>query len=113
MSFTFEALPARYGDSLFLTFSEPARTLRMLIDAGPSGVYAGSVKPRLEKEKLAAGGELTLDAIMVSHIDEDHILGLLDLFAELQDAEQRQQDWPWDVRWLLHNSFDALLAEGE
>lgn len=113
MSFTFEALPARYGDSLFLTFREPARTLRLLIDAGPANVYRAAVRPRLEREKQASGGELTLDAVMVSHIDEDHILGLLDLLSELQDADQRQQPRPYDVRWLLHNSFDALLAEGE
>ena len=112
MSFIFEALPARYGDSLFLTFRDPDQTLRMLVDAGPSRVYPTSVRPRLEKERLNAG-ELTLDAVMVSHIDEDHILGLIDLFSELQDADQRQQPRPWKVRWLLHNSFDALLAEGE
>lgn len=113
MSFTFEALQARYGDSLFLTFKEPGRTYRMLVDAGPSTVYKTSVRPRLEKEKAAAGGDLTLDAVMVSHIDEDHIYGILDLFGELQDADQRQQERPWDVRWLLHNTFDALLAQGE
>jgi len=112
MAFTFEALPARYGDSLFLTFRDPGRTLRMLVDAGPSRVYPTSVKPRLEKERQAAG-RLTLDAVMVSHIDEDHIFGLLELFTDLQDSDERQQPRPWDVRWLLHNSFDALLAEGE
>lgn len=113
MPFTFEALPARYGDSLFLTFEDGGQVRRMLIDAGPATVYQTAVRKRLIAAKAEAGGELTLDAIMVSHVDEDHILGLLDLFAELQDAEQRRQPWPWDVKWLLHNSFDALMDEGE
>lgn len=113
MPFMFEALPARYGDSLFLTFEDGGQTRRVLIDAGPATVYENFVRKRLVEARAEAGGELTLDAVMVSHVDADHIVGLLDLFAELQDAEQRQQPWPFDVKWLLHNSFDALMDEGE
>lgn len=114
MAFTFEALPARYGDSLFLTFDEPGRKLRLLIDGGPSLVYEKSVKPRLAKEAAAAGDDtLVLDAVMVSHIDEDHIKGILDLLGDLRDADEAQRPRPCDVRWLLHNSFDALLNESE
>jgi len=114
MSFTFEALKARYGDCLFLTFRQPSRTLRMLVDGGPAKVYKDFLRKRLETERQAdPDGELVIDAVMVSHIDEDHVLGLLDMFGELQDADARRQPRPWDVRWLLHNSFDALLGEGE
>lgn len=114
MALTFEALPARYGDSLFLTFEDPGRTLRLLIDGGPSRVYETSLRPRLAKEAIRVGdGMLTLDAVMVSHVDEDHIQGILELLGELRDADEGQQPRPWDVRWLLHNSFDALLDESE
>ncbi len=50
---------------------------------------------------------------MISHVDEDHILGILDLFGALQDAEERHAPWPWKPKWLLHNSLDSLLAEGD
>lgn len=115
MAFTFEALPARYGDSLFLTFKgRDRRTQRVLIDGGPSRVYEKFVRPRLQKEAQALGeDELVLDAIMISHIDEDHIKGVLDLMSELRDADDGQMRRPWNVRWLLHNSFDALLDESE
>ena len=115
MAFTFEALPARYGDSLFLTFEDPSRKLRLLIDGGPSRVYETSLRPRLVQEAKGLSGDdqLVLDAVMVSHIDEDHIKGVLELLGELRDADEAQMRRPWDVRWLLHNSFDALLDESE
>jgi len=115
MAFTFEALPARYGDCLFLTFDDPGRKLRLLIDGGPSRVYETSLRPRLAREAKAVGDDetLMLDAVMVSHIDEDHIKGVLDLLGELRDADEAQQRRPWDIRWLLHNSFDALVDESE
>ncbi|MDG2532189.1 hypothetical protein P6144_00880 [Sphingomonas sp. HITSZ_GF] len=112
----FEALPARYGDCLFLTFPRPGdRPLRLLIDGGPAGVYVSSLKKRLDEEAKAFPAEkpLNLDAVMISHIDEDHILGVLDLFSAIQDADQRKAPRPYQPKWLLHNSFDGLLGEGE
>ena len=114
----FEALPARYGDSLLLTLEAPnGGAVRLLVDGGPGTVFAKSVKPRLQAErqklKLDAADPLVLDAIMISHIDEDHILGILDLFAVLRDADDRSKPRPYEVTWLLHNSFDGLLGEGE
>jgi hypothetical protein len=111
----FEALPARYGDCLFLTFPGTDRPLRLMIDGGPSGVFRTSLKKRLDEEVAAFPTEkpLNIDAVMVSHIDEDHILGILDFFATIQDADQRHAPRPYQPRWLLHNSFDGLLGEGE
>lgn len=108
----FEALPARYGDCLLLAVPAPQRVVRLLIDGGPSGVFRSFLKPRLDKE-ITDGAPLAIDAIMVSHIDEDHILGILDLFGAIRDADERQAPRPYQPRWLLHNSFDGLVGEGE
>ena len=108
----FEALPARYGDCLLLTVPAPQRVVRLLIDGGPSGVFRTFLKPRLDKE-ITDRTPLAIDAIMVSHIDEDHILGILDLFGAIRDADERQAPRPYQPRWLLHNSFDGLVGEGE
>lgn len=110
----FEALQARYGDCLLLTFGGPSRTNRLLVDGGPGRVFDTTLSRRLESERQGRLSEpLIIDAVMVSHIDEDHILGILDLFAVLQEAEERRTPPPYKVRWLLHNSFDAMAGEGE
>jgi len=110
----FEALQARYGDSLLLSFAgEGSRPLRLLVDGGPSDVYRRSLKPRLEKERLAFQDEkpLTIDAVMISHVDEDHVQGILDLFDDLLAARSDQRPPLCQPRWLLHNSFDMLMDE--
>lgn len=109
----FEALQARYGDCLLLTF-EGSPPTRLLVDGGPGTVFQKALKPRLETEARgqAADEPVQIDAVMVSHIDEDHILGILDLLEEVRD--DRSATGPLcDIRWLFHNSFDALIGEGE
>ena len=110
----FEALQARYGDCLFITLPGQGRDIRLLIDGGPSGVFRTSLKKRLDDEAKASGEKpLAIDAVMISHIDEDHIFGVLDMFGAIQDADQRNAPRPWQPKWLLHNSFDAILGDGE
>jgi len=111
----FEALQARYGDCLVLTLPGTDRPIRLLVDGGPAGVFRTSLKPRLDREAAQFKNEkpLAIDAVMVSHIDEDHILGVLDLFGVLLDADQKHAPRPYHPTWLLHNSFDALVGEGE
>ncbi|RUW55470.1 hypothetical protein EOA32_01595 [Mesorhizobium sp. M1A.F.Ca.ET.072.01.1.1] len=76
MAFRIEALPAKYGDCLFLTFGNgTGRPTRILVDGGPPGVFSASLKTRLRNEQKAFPDEvpLKLDVVMVSHIDQDHI----------------------------------------
>lgn len=109
----FEALQARYGDCLLLTFPGADRPTRLLVDGGPSKVFRDSLKPRLQKEAQTSGERpVRLDAIMVSHIDEDHILGVLDLLEDVRE-DTSPQGPVCQARWLYHNSFDGLLGEGE
>ncbi len=46
--FTLEPLPARHGDCLLLHFGPPDSPGAILIDGGPSQVWAKSLKPRLK-----------------------------------------------------------------
>ena len=114
----FEALQARYGDCLLLTMNGPHnRVVRMLVDGGPRTVFKNSLKPRIEDEREAMELDqldpLVFDVVMVSHIDEDHIAGILDLFSEMREADENRRPRGHDVTWLLHNSFDWLVGEGE
>ncbi len=115
MAFHIEALPAKYGDCLFLTFGKDGnRPTRILVDGGPPGVFNASLKIRLRKEQQAFPDEvpLKLDVVMVSHIDQDHINGIIQLLEAMRDADEQNVPRPYKPIWLLHNGFDAILGEG-
>jgi glyoxylase-like metal-dependent hydrolase (beta-lactamase superfamily II) len=68
--FTIEALPAGYGDCLWVEYGDPAAPRRVLIDAGTLPTY-----PRLRTfiENRLPKGRRRLDLFIISHIDTDHI----------------------------------------
>jgi len=110
MIFSLEALQAGAGDCLLLHFG-PAKTPRfLLIDGGPAGIYAGSLKPRLQSLPKQAGGQPRLELALVSHIDDDHIHGVLDLLNGLVTARDRSEPGLCEIRELWHNSFDGLWS---
>jgi hypothetical protein len=112
-----EALRARYGDSLLLHFGTAEEPRLILIDGGPPGVYADALKPRLEQLReergLEDGAPLEIDLGMVSHIDEDHIAGILELARELKNLQDSREPVPWKLRRFWHNSFDDILDNEE
>jgi hypothetical protein len=64
-----EMLPARHGDSILLSWGDRERAHWMLVDGGPSSAY-DEVTAR-----LATVGALEL--LVMTHIDGDHIEGVL------------------------------------
>jgi hypothetical protein len=108
-----EALRARFGDSLILHSGSKAKPQLTVIDGGPPGVYGDALRPRLEalraERKLAAGTPLDIALMMVSHIDDDHVSGLLELARKLNDQRESGQPLPWKIRRFWHNSFDDIL----
>jgi hypothetical protein len=112
MFFSLEVLPAHKGDCLLLHYGSDEPRL-VMIDGGPSDVYQPHLKPRLDQIRkqrgLAEGKALPVDVLMVSHVDDDHIKGILDLTRELNDRKRDGKPLPYRVRSLWHNSFDAIL----
>jgi hypothetical protein len=113
MPFSLEVLKAYQGDCFLLHFGSKDEPGLVLIDGGPDKVYHPSLKPRLRKIKEARGpaGEpsLSVDLLMVSHIDEDHIQGLLDLMKDEVKTIDDQQPPLLNVLDLWHNSFDEII----
>jgi hypothetical protein len=113
MAITFEALKAHKGDSLLLHFGTAANPLLAVIDGGPSKTYGPALRPRLLAIKGQRGLDestpLPIDLLMISHIDDDHIKGVIELTAELKRALEDNSVAPWQVRSVWHNSFDDLL----
>jgi len=106
--FTLEALQAKHGDSLILHYGDESAPRFILIDGGPGGVYQDTLRPRLtEIRKAWHSGPLPLEMVMVSHIDDDHVNGILDLTDELI---KKKGDPVAEILCLWHNSFDDVLG---
>lgn len=71
-------LPARRGDSLWIEYGDPDDRHHVLIDGGV-GATQDAIRHRIESLELARPH---LDLLVVSHIDLDHIEGLLELLRE-------------------------------
>lgn len=109
MLFSLDIVRARKGDCLLLHYGSKDDPRLLVIDGGPKSVYAPHLKPRLEQLKEARGlgkqEPLVIDLLMVSHVDDDHIQGILDLTKDLiQDDKQFAQ-----VLSFWHNSFDNII----
>jgi len=72
---TIEVLPAAYGDAIWIECAREGRPWRMLVDGGPPAT-ASSVAARLD---VLLEGDASIDVVVVSHIDSDHIGGMLPL----------------------------------
>ncbi|WP_194480697.1 hypothetical protein [Bradyrhizobium sp. CCBAU 53338] len=77
MTFRLTLLPAREGDCLLVTYG-PAGEHRMLVDGGRTGTW----KDVKKKQLLEVGQGTRFEAIVVTHIDRDHIEGMLKLCAD-------------------------------
>uniref|UniRef100_A0AAU2JLS7 Metallo-beta-lactamase domain-containing protein n=1 Tax=Streptomyces sp. NBC_00049 TaxID=2903617 RepID=A0AAU2JLS7_9ACTN len=86
-------LPAEDGDCLLLEYGNDDFTRRILFDGGRHGTY-GRIKP------LLTGLDGPIDVLVVTHVDQDHILGVL---ALLDDPER-----PVELGDVWFNGFDHL-----
>ena len=109
--FTLEALEAKHGDALLLHYGTKSAPRLIVIDGGPRGTYKKSVQPRLEEIRKARGGTLEIRMLMVSHVDEDHITGVLDFTADMKQKQEDGDEIPFDILTLWHNSFDDIIAK--
>jgi hypothetical protein len=74
-----EMLQAAYGDSLLLEYGSPDKPRRILIDGGPYYRY-DALRERLLQIPPA---ERTFELLVITHVDADHIDGIIRL---LQDS---------------------------
>jgi hypothetical protein len=112
MIFSLDVRRARKGDCLLLHFGSADTPGLVMIDGGPKAVYAPHLRPRLMEIREARGLEdhqpLPVDVLLVSHVDDDHIQGILDFTRELQETVGS----PFvRVSSFWHNSFDAIIGK--
>ena len=83
--FRIEMLPAGHGDCLWIEYGDPKAPRRVLIDGGAAGTYKRALRERLRGLRE---NERRFELLVVTHIDADHITGILEL---LEDSETRFQ----------------------
>jgi hypothetical protein len=99
-------LQAEFGDSLVVEFGTAAAPRFILTDGGPPFTFERTLHRSL-KSLIAA--PRTLEAVILSHVDKDHIVGLLDLLAELRRQAANNDTVTATIRELWHNSFSQTL----
>lgn len=111
MFFSLEVRRAHQGDCLLLHFGSKSKPRLAMIDGGPGGVYAEHLRPRLielrKARRLGSAEPLPVDLLMVSHVDDDHIRGVLDLTRELTGSKTAPLV---EVGSLWHNTFDDIIG---
>jgi len=104
-----EVYPALEGDCFLISIGNEIKT-NILIDGGFAETYHGYLKPRLLR--MAEHGE-ELDLVVVTHVDSDHIEGIIELFKENGTAKN-PLIIPITEVW--HNSYrhlDSIKQKGE
>lgn len=80
--FRIELLPAERGDCLWLTYGEEPDLHHVLIDAGPRETI-GTLVPELERRlKELPGRTNRVELLAMSHVDADHIQGVVSLLSD-------------------------------
>jgi beta-lactamase superfamily II metal-dependent hydrolase len=109
--FALETIKAKHGDCLLLHWGKSnAKSDRKiaLIDGGPDTVYEKFLKPRLKTLAAELGTDkVKFELTMVSHIDDDHINGVLALADDIENGNSA----PAKIGLLWHNSLEGLLKQ--
>lgn len=109
------------GDCLLLTANDGTR---VLVDGGMRADYRKHVAPALANLRRRGVG---LDLVYVSHVDRDHISGVLQLMDDLvawrvfdyqrdtgnRDYPEPESPRPPEIRDLWHNAFHELVSANE
>lgn len=107
--FTLEMLPAREGDALWITYGQDGWRRHLLIDGGRQAT-GKVIKKRLAELPAA---EQRLELVVVSHVDRDHIEGLLDLAESKFDGVEIGDVWFNGYVHLQNNYAEFGAAQGE
>jgi metallo-beta-lactamase superfamily protein len=106
--FKLEAIRARHGDTLLLHYGIADAPRYALIDGGPARVWAEHLQSVLDALRTD-DHVLPLRWVALSHVDDDHVHGLLDLF---KDEKKRGKNATAATRWLLHNTPGPPASQG-
>ncbi len=100
-------IQAAYGDCFLIEFGTNTNPKYILLDGGPKSIYDLHLKKKVQTIKKKGGN---LDLVILSHVDNDHIIGLLDLLSELQKQKINNEPETVSISALWHNTFDKTVG---
>jgi beta-lactamase superfamily II metal-dependent hydrolase len=136
--FDISLLPAARGDCLWIEYGISSDPHRVLIDGGIVATWRNHLRPRIEALPVT---QRRFDLLVITHIDLDHIAGILELlrdppeglvfddvwfngWEQLEDKGMlgpkqgeavsewlRQREWPWNAAF--DDGAAASLTEGD
>lgn len=104
--FKLHIIQAQFSGSLLLEFGASDDPRYVLVDGGSSGHRAAGLQMVLA-ETPGPGGKL--DLLVANQIDHDHIVGVLDLLAEIEDDQVSGRSLRLNIANLWRNTFDRTL----
>ena len=100
--FRIEMLPAKQGDAIWVEYGNSKIIRRILIDAGPINAY-----PEVEaKLQSLPEGDKRVEAVVITHVDTDHIEGIIRMFAE------KRGRWLISPEDIWFNGYNQLIKAG-
>jgi hypothetical protein len=93
-----EMLLAAHGDCLWIEYGNGTRKRRILIDGGPIGTF-DALAAKIGTLKAGAN---TFETIVLTHVDTDHVDGLVRLFAHKRD------EWKFETKDVWFNGWTHL-----
>lgn len=104
-------LAAGHGDSLWIEYGDPHQPRRVLIDGGAAGTYKRALRPRL---LALPDDQRRFELLIVTHVDADHITGILDLLEDESIGFVAEDIWFNGYRHLPDEAPDTMGAvQGE
>lgn len=108
-----QMLPAGPGDCLWLEYGTPPDTRVVIIDGGLRKT-APVLRKRIEAACRERGIEkLEVELLVVTHIDNDHIVGIIELLKDPPECLHVKEIWFNGVRPLKRLPTPAKLKEDE
>lgn len=100
-----KVFPANGGDSILIIINE--LKYNILVDTGYGSTFSKYIKPTISKLDRAN----ILDQLIITHIDNDHILGGIKLLKDNERIlEDKANEQVVDVRNVLYNGYMELTG---
>ncbi|EAA5206267.1 MBL fold metallo-hydrolase [Salmonella enterica subsp. enterica serovar Westhampton] len=111
MSVTVKFLKAFHGDCIFITISSESAEERILIDGGPAATFSSGAQGELRNLLLELEEQnKTIDLVILTHIDDDHIGGLIKAFEAEDGITKLAKKVLFNSGRLIHNYFNVKHA---